>query len=109
MAQFNALDYLLLVIVHPQDVKIDSREVGTGEKKRLLRTQSAYFKKPSRVYPEFFKFSLPDDQVSAYPAGNYFLHPDSFASGDYDSIDLNRFGMRLVPVPPEMAQLVKAG
>jgi len=106
MAQVNPFDFLLIVTVHPEDVKIETREFGT-DKKRTIRTQSAYFKKPSRRYPELFKFSLADDQQMPYQAGTYLLHPDCFGSGDYDSLELNRYGIKLASIPPELLALAK--
>jgi len=109
MPAINILDYLLVVTVHPDDVVIQSREVTSKDgTKRTMRQQSAYFKKPSRKYPEFFKFSLPDDQATAYPAGQYLITPDCFVGGDYDSLEFNRYGIRLLPLPPEFLALAKS-
>jgi len=107
MPAINVLNYLLVVTVHEDDVRIETREVGK-EIKRTMRQQSAYFKKPSRKYPEFFKFSLPDDQLSPYPAGQYLITPDCFVGGDYDSLEFNRYGIRLLPLPPEFLAIAKS-
>lgn len=97
----NILDMVLICEIHPQDVKVDSRQVGQPGKERTLRTQCGYFKKPSRIYPEFFKFTLPDSQVEPYPAGRYIVHPDSFETDGYDGLQLSRFNFRLIPLPKE--------
>jgi len=108
MPVINVLNYLLVVTVHEDDVRIESREIGKDDKRRTMRQQSAYFKKPSRKYPEFFKFSLPDDQMQPYPAGQYLITPDCFVGGDYDSLEFNRYGIRLLPLPPEFLALSKS-
>lgn len=95
------LSFLLVVIVYPEDVKVESREITTKRGPGVMRTQRAWFKGPTWRHPKEFKYALADSQRDPYPAGLYFIHPDSFAQGDFDSIELSRYNFALVPVPEE--------
>lgn len=97
------LSLLLICHVFPQHVKVDSREIETKRGKMTMRTQVAYFKRPKSMFPIEFKFTLPESQKDPYPAGVYFIDPDAFDSGSFDSIELSRFDFKLIPVPPELA------
>jgi len=101
----SLLALLPVVTIYPEQVNIESRMVGQN-KDRQMRTQSGYVNKPGRHHPEFFKFQLTDDQQSAFPAGKYLISAESYGVGDYDVLSINRFGVKLVPLPPEL-QAVK--
>jgi len=105
MPKFNPFDFLPLFIIYPEEVAIESKAVG--DKGRIMRTQYAWVKKPNLRHPERFKFSIADDQQFAYPEGQYVLDPSSYKVGDFDALELNRFGIKLVPVPPEFLALAK--
>lgn len=96
-----------IIIIEPEDVKVNENKITTAAGKEItIRNQNAYFKKPSRKYPEFFLMPARDDG-KPYPAGMYFLAPDSFERGDYDALTLSRYDLELVPVPAEMQQQAK--
>lgn len=98
----DLLALLVLVQILPVDVKFDARQVGQPGKERTMRTQRGFYKTPALPYPQKFKFSLPDGVLTPYQAGWYFLDPNSFATGDYDSLELSRYEFNLIPVPVEM-------
>jgi len=106
MPKFNPFDFLPLFIIYPEEVVLESRAVG--DKGRVMRTQYAWVKKPNLRHPERFKFSISDDQQFAYSEGQYVLDPSSYKVGDFDALELNRFGIKLVPVPPEFLALAKS-
>jgi len=101
----NPLLMLVLVLIHESDVKVDTRMVGQPGKERQMRTQKGYYKTPGSLYPQKFKFTLSDRQVSAFPAGWYLIDPESFVTGDYDSLELSRYDFNLIPVPEEIKKL----
>lgn len=98
----DLLSLLVLVLIHPDDVKLDSRQVGQPGKERTMYTQRGYYKSPGLPFPQKFKFSLPDKQNTPYPAGWYFIDPNSFGTGDYDSLELSRFDLKFVPIPADL-------
>lgn len=103
----NLLDLVTTCEIYPEDAKFETRTVGQPGRERQMRTQCGYYKRPCRRHPEFFKFSLPDDQPGAYPPGLYFIHPDSFETDGYDGLTLSRFNFRLIPVPQEAGRANK--
>lgn len=46
-------------------------------------------------YPEKLRITLPRGQETAYPVGDYTLHPGSFYVGQYGDLELS---LRLAPV-----------
>lgn len=101
--------FLLVVEIDAEDVKFDIKE-GVGKNGRPWKrfNQRGYFKRPGSKYPREFIFGRPEGSLP-YPAGLYLVDPDSFDSGDYDSLELSGFDFALVPVPDDIrAQLEEA-
>lgn len=102
---FDLLTLCMTVIIEPGDDRIEERKFtttkGGKEKEIKVRNQSAYYVKPSRRHPQFFQLSIPEGQA-AYAPGRYFIHPDSFETGDYDVMELSRYDLKLIPVPTEL-------
>lgn len=48
------------------------------------------------AYPSKMKIPL-DSPSGAYPPGEYELSPDSFRVGQYGDLEVNRFGLKIVP------------
>jgi len=105
MSPFDPMQFLPSVIVYPEDVKLESRQVG--ENKRTIRQQWAWLQVPGVRHPKQFKFSLGDEQVSPYPAGEYLIDPSSYRLGSFDSLELNPYGIKLVHVPEQLRALKK--
>lgn len=105
---FDLLTLCLTVIIEEGDDIIETRKFTSSKGKEItVRNQSAYLTKPSRRHPEFFQLSLPEG-ANAYRPGRYFIHPDSFVKGDYDTIELSRYDLKLIPVPLDLQKPVGA-
>lgn len=86
---------MLLIQVLAEDVKFDTRMVGT----KTVKEQFAYARLPTHKFPVRFKMNLPEHMNQAYEAGEYTFSPSNFQSGKYESLTVNPFGVLLDPVP----------
>jgi hypothetical protein len=49
------------------------------------------------AYPSKMKITL-ESPAAAYGPGEYELSPESFRVGQYGDLEVNRFGMKMVPI-----------
>lgn len=101
--------YCSLIQIEEDDAKIHERTIGSGETKRLRREQQAYLHQHGRKYPVYTVLTVPDSVTQAYPAGLYSIDPASIKVGKYDALELSRFDLRLVRLPPDVEAELREG
>lgn len=80
-------------------------EVFAGDDKILSRTaggktyhyQQGYLHKPSLRFPLPFQIPLTKD-TRPYPTGCYTLSPESVRINQYQSLELTKFSLELIPL-----------
>lgn len=81
-------------------------EVFAGDDRLLSRTaggktyyyQQGYLHKPSQRFPVAFQIPLTKDS-RPYASGCYTLSPESVRINQYQSLELTKFSLELLPLP----------
>ncbi|MDB1126281.1 single-stranded DNA-binding protein [Vibrio algarum] len=89
---------MLKIEIFPEDTTIQTRTIQGKEGKapRTIYEQTAYAYLGGK-FPVQMKLSL-DEGQSAYTAGIYTVHSNSFIVNNYGGLELKRFGMTIEPL-----------
>ncbi|MFN3014301.1 single-stranded DNA-binding protein [Vibrio coralliilyticus] len=93
---------MLKVEVFPEHEQIETRTIPSRDDKppRVIYEQIAYAYLGGK-FPVEMKLSLEKDE-SVYKAGIYMVDSSSFVVNNYGKLELNKYGLKLVNMEPEL-------
>jgi hypothetical protein len=84
------------ISIEADDASFVTRTFGT----KTVREQTGYAHIDGQKYPVMIKFTLPDAQAQAYPAGHFELSHDAYQVGKFHKLEINPYEMFLTPLKP---------
>ncbi len=90
----------LLIEIFEENQCVDEFTASSG---RIMRSQVAYAHLDGK-FPQRMKLPLSDGQ-NYYSSGQYQLTLDSYRIGKYDSLEINNFDMKLMPISTKLSKV----